>query len=73
MFYFLANIVDYVPVSEPLTLLAGSNPRVCANVTINDDVIDEISQESFEIQMRLLSPFPVFRNSTYVVIIDDGE
>ena len=53
--------------------MAGSNPRTCVNVTINDDIFDEIDTEIFIIDLTLLSPGSVFRATTDVVIEDDGE
>ena len=60
--------------SATLTLEAGSNPRACVNVTINDDAFDEIDTEIFIIDLTLQSPGPVvFRATTDVVIEDNGE
>ena len=64
---------DYEAVSATLTLEAGSNPRTCVNVIINDDAFDEIDTEIFIIDLTLLSPGPVFRDTTDVFIEDDGE
>ena len=69
----LGNSDDFVAVSEPLVLVAGSNPRTCVNITINDDAFDEISEETFVIDLTLLTSMPIFRNTTEVVIRDDGE
>ena len=70
--YCLGNNDDFEAVSESLTLMAGANPRVCVNVTINDDTADEID-EGFIIDLTPLTPWPIFRNTTDVVIVDDGE
>ena len=63
---------DYEPVSEDLTLMPGLDSRNCTNVIIDSDEIDEVDEE-FTIDLTLFSPWPTFRNTTSVVILDDGE
>ena len=59
--------------SETLTLPAGSNPSTCVMVVINDDMADENS-ESFRINLDVLTtPWPTFRTTATVEIIDNGR
>ena len=68
---FSGVIDDFGSVSETLTLMAGSS-RVCVNVTIFDDNVDE-GTESFIIRLANFAGLPQFRNSSTVFILDNGE
>lgn len=42
------------------------------SITIEDDAADEIN-EDFTIQLAVLNPWPVFRNTSTVIIEDNGK
>ena len=64
--------VDYVPVSEMLVLMAGPSPRVCVDITILDDQIDE-ENEIFRLDIANNNNWPEFRTTALVTIIDNGK
>lgn len=70
-YVLLGNGDDYVAVSEGLTLMAGNFPRVCVNVTIINDNADE-NNENFMLRLANLNSWPEFRNTSNVVILDNG-
>ena len=68
----LGVVDDFQSVSESLTLMAGNFSRVCVNVIIEDDEVDEDTEE-FTIGLANFNDQPEFRINTTVIIIDNGE
>ena len=69
---FTSGQIDYESVSELVTLPAGIFSRVCVDIVIIDNPADE-NDEVFILNLLNNNNWPQFRNSSQVIIIDDGK
>ena len=71
-FFALVSPSDYEALSEVLTF-APCDTQHCVNVSITDDLVNELEEETFSLTLNKISSFVILSTTAGEVLITDDD